>query len=581
MSSTSSVKNLISQNKDFRIKSERNRIRHHGSLHKVTEICNHPFEGSMSNCVTQTQNFYEINSKQSTEMNFYKTKLQNKNVEREKVYFNQKTMPKTERINNGFPQSKDLKDSEIKILDLLTKFDNQAFSDRENFAKNNRKNLKTSLDILDAQTKKNSLHQQTMVNILEVLNGYLWFYPEDYKKDIEEIPEIMDKVMINFIANNEKKIPQAYVFKALQKTVIPLIKMLNTENAALTKNLEKKAVKEIEMRLEITKFQQLLENLDLKKQIDILKSDRKELRDLNVDIGLRFKHLKAKYDTQESEMDEQKLKAEEESTKLQKIKNSNIELQHSVKELEGTIETKNDQFLTLQNEFRSGKEMIDKMVLNLSKMKDKIISMKEENDFLKEGLDNVRVRNNLGLEAMTPRPQYHALVTQKCLNKVDENIFDCIQQPNVTTSKVTEYLMDKIQELGMTKRYLTETLSNLDDDSNSHIGDSKSAKRGKSKKKGKLKDKLTIDPKRRDSKMSAKSKRSITSGVKDSSPGVDITRGADMPKAKDSLFKIQLTEPDAKDLDAESKFQEIKDVNDIIKSGAELKESLNKVIVDN
>ena len=133
----------------------------------------------------------------------------------------------------------------------------------------------------------------------------------------------------------------------------------------------------------------------------------------------------------------------------------------------------------------------------------------------------------------------------------------------------------------MTKRYLTETLSNLDDDSNSHIGDSKSAKRGKSKKKGKLKDKLTIDPKRRDSKMSAKSKRSLTSGIKDSSPGVDITRGADIPKAKDSLFKIQLTEPDAKDLDAESKFQEIRDVNDIIKSGAELKESLNKVILDN
>ena len=90
------------------------------------------------------------------------------------------------------------------------------------------------------------------------------------------------------------------------------------ENASLTKNVTKKEEKLTKMRVEITKFQQLQENLDLKKQIDVLKADRKELRDLNIDIGLKFKSLKNKYDSLDADMEEQKSKSEEESNKLKK-----------------------------------------------------------------------------------------------------------------------------------------------------------------------------------------------------------------------------------------------------------------------
>lgn len=561
MNSASTVKTLIHGSNNFRIKSERDKYRHTGSLKKVTGLLHAPFEGSQSNYVTQTQSFYEINNntKPQTDRNFYKRNFdeenQNLNLAQQKLYYNLKNIPKHERTNNGFPKSKDLKNAEVKVVDLLSKLNNAACSDRENFAKSNLPNLNTSQEILDTLTKTNSLHQKTMVNILEILNGYLWFHPEDYKKEIEEYPEIMEKVMVNFIANNDKKVPLAYVFKALQKTIMPIITTLNTENASLTKNMKKKEDNIKNMTFEITKFRQLMDNLDQKKQIDVQKSERKGLRDINVDIGLRFKHLKARFDAQEIDLEELKAKNDDENAKFKEIKKDKKELKFKVKELEIIINTQKGKFVELNDDFSSGKEMIDKMVVNLNTMKDKIISMKKDNDFQKESNNNLIIRNNLGLEAMTPRPQYFALATEKGIVKNDENIFDYIKKPNITSSKITEYLMDKINELAKGSKRLTSDDHSDEDSMMSRFHGKNSAKNSKKNIKTKK----------------GKNKANITNKSRRDSVAISSSEIQNNP----NKMEIKFTEPDA---NAYENLEEIKDIDNIIKTGNELKDNLEVMI---
>jgi hypothetical protein len=53
------------------------------------------------------------------------------------------------------------------------------------------------------------------------------------------------------------------------------------------------------------------------------------------------------------------------------------------------------------------------MVINLSTMKDKVVAIKDENCFLKTTNDNLTLKNKLGLESLTPRPDYHAIILEK------------------------------------------------------------------------------------------------------------------------------------------------------------------------
>ena len=90
--------------------------------------------------------------------------------------------------------------------------------------------------------------------------------------------------------------------------------------------------------------------------------------------------------------------------------------------------------------------------------------MKEENYFLKNKNDHLTLKNTLGLEALTPRPDYHTMIVDKKMNQVDESIGDFIKKPNITSTNVVECLMDKLIELK------NKELDYIDDDnySNQH-----------------------------------------------------------------------------------------------------------------
>ena len=103
--------------------------------------------------------------------------------------------------------------------------------------------------------------------------------------------------MVDYISKGHDRIPLANVFQSLLRTIIPLIGTLNKENNQLVmkvRNLEQQvSVKDAEQEA----YEIKLNSLDLKKDIDRLKDDKKELIRLNGDMNLKLKNLKIQYNS--------------------------------------------------------------------------------------------------------------------------------------------------------------------------------------------------------------------------------------------------------------------------------------------
>lgn len=214
---------------------------------------------------------------------------------------------------------------------------------------------------------------------------------------------------------------------------------------------------------EIEKFQQILDNLDLKKEIDSLKAERKELRNGNVDIGLKLKNLKMNFDSLQLVQEELREKNDSDWIKVKKYKFEKKELKHKIYEHEETIKNQKNKFGIINSDFVAGKEMMDKMVINLSTMKDKVVAIKDENNFLKTTNDNLTLKNKLGLESLTPRPQYHAIILEKEVQSYDDFIIDYIKKPNITSTNIVEYLFDKLRDYHTKYKTKTSLNSSADD----------------------------------------------------------------------------------------------------------------------
>jgi uncharacterized protein YneF (UPF0154 family) len=46
-----------------------------------------------------------------------------------------------------------------------------------------------------------------MKKIIGILEGFLWYDEKYYTKEIKEIPEIMEKTMVNYLSKEGEKVP--------------------------------------------------------------------------------------------------------------------------------------------------------------------------------------------------------------------------------------------------------------------------------------------------------------------------------------------------------------------------------------
>ena len=264
------------------------------------------------------------------------------------------------------------------------------------------------------------------------------------------MPEIIDKTMVNFIGKGDEKLPLACVFQCQLRTVIPCIGNLNEENEKLTRDIHHIKRKNYYKSEKIREMEDTQNNLDLVKDIEEIKAEKKELIRNNLEIGLKLTVKINSHDQLSKDLEESKQKNELDHEEISNQKRLHKDLAEKNDELEFIIKDQKAAFLKLKQEFNSSKEMIDKMVMNLSSMKDKIVAIKEENVFLKEKNNQLTLKNALGLEALTPRPDYYAIIADKNVSQYDDNISDYIKKPNLTSKNVVEYLFERNKELCVT-----------------------------------------------------------------------------------------------------------------------------------
>ena len=99
----------------------------------------------------------------------------------------------------------------------------------------------------------------------------------------------------------------------------------------------------------------------------------------------------------------------------------------------------------MQNKIKGLKDIMDKVIVRLTIIKQEIVQLREQNQTLEDDNSRLHVRAAGGFDALTPRPDYRRLQEEKSL---DLNIFDPKGKRQVlTTVEIMNELLNKVNNL--------------------------------------------------------------------------------------------------------------------------------------
>ena len=137
------------------------------------------------------------------------------------------------------------------------------------------------------------------------------------------------------------------------------------------------------------------------------------------ELSVNLDELNERYERVIDERDSLKLKYQADENQLKKLNMKLSELKEEIALREKLTKASNAKVNSLQTHVKTFKDILDRILLQLSAIKQMTMSLKQERDELEQERDSLKVRGAVAFDELTPRPNYDKL--QK-VRKIDFKI---------------------------------------------------------------------------------------------------------------------------------------------------------------